>query len=330
MRWLAPQAGTFTGHGMYQADPDTGYRLRPDHRWGNVQTNAQGLRDIERAVQKPSGVRRVLVLGDSFAFGSGMRLEDTFARQLQTRLADSVDVVNAGVPGFSTVQQRAWLEKFGLAYEPDVVVVAFFVGNDLWENLGLRRTVVVNGELAPEGFAPPPWWRRQLRRSHLYRLIASVLTPPPDRHAWYLDVECKRMDICADPERAADDYDRAWQISAQELRRIRDAVAPRPVVVLAIPDEFQVNLELRAEVLELLSQRGRTADEFDFDRPQRLLRAVCEGLGLQYVDPLPELRRRTAAGEALYLVDDSHWNAAGNALGAETIATAPAFEELRR
>ena len=59
------------------------------------------------------------------------------------------------------------------------------------------------------------------------------------------------------------------------------------------------------------------------------LEAICAELGLPLVDPLPEMRRRTEAGERLYLENDSHWNAAGNRLAAERLAELPELARLR-
>ncbi|MGE3171580.1 MAG: GDSL-type esterase/lipase family protein [Planctomycetota bacterium] len=100
-----------------------------------LRTNALGFRGPEVAVPKPAGTFRVLVLGDSVAFGHGVRDEDGFARQLEVLLreacpAHDVDVVNTAVPGHNTAMEVATLIDKGLALQPDLVVY-LFVGNDL-------------------------------------------------------------------------------------------------------------------------------------------------------------------------------------------------------
>ena len=134
LRAVAPEA--YTGKAMYLPDELLNYRLKPNLDVERVQTNSHGLRDPERPLTKPEGARRVLVLGDSFTFGSGpIDASDGFVRRLDAALGEGVQVINAGVPGYSTVQEANWLERDGLAWEPDAIVVAFFVGNDVWENL---------------------------------------------------------------------------------------------------------------------------------------------------------------------------------------------------
>ena len=119
--------------------PDLIYELKPDldtcFQGVRVRTSADGLR-AEASVRrpKPPGVFRVLLLGDSQAFGWGLDEADTLGARLSGELrgpgAPEVEVVNAGVPGYNTAQEAAWLRARGLAYQPDCVMV-LYIGNDL-------------------------------------------------------------------------------------------------------------------------------------------------------------------------------------------------------
>jgi hypothetical protein len=102
------------------------------------------------------------------------------------------------------------------------------------------------------------------------------------------------------------------------LREARDLVAPRPFAVLLIPDEFQVEDDVWAEVAE-------RAGALDRERPQRELAAFCRERGLALVDPLPALRgaEPLASGRRhVYHLRDTHWNARGNALAGAALADA--------
>ncbi|MCP4204988.1 MAG: hypothetical protein GY769_24025 [bacterium] len=119
--------------------PDLIYELRPGvdtcFEGARVTTNSRGVRgSSEPASPKPEGTFRMLALGDSHAFGWGIPEADTVAVQLQKALAAAatvaVEVVNAGIPGYSAYQEAAWLETFGADLEPDCVVV-LFVANDM-------------------------------------------------------------------------------------------------------------------------------------------------------------------------------------------------------
>ena len=108
-----------------------------DGQWRFV-TNNRGLRDTRNfPYEKPTGVVRVLSLGDSHTQGYEVRQEATFSSVLERYLkAHSVEaqVLNAGVSGFSTAEELAYLVSEGYKYKPDVVVVGFYA-NDFDDNL---------------------------------------------------------------------------------------------------------------------------------------------------------------------------------------------------
>ena len=108
-----------------------------DGQW-RFATNNRGLRDKRNFnYEKPPGVLRVLSLGDSHTQGYEVRQEATFSAVLERHLeAHSVhaQVLNAGVSGFSTAEELAYLISEGYKYRPDVVVVGFYA-NDFGDNL---------------------------------------------------------------------------------------------------------------------------------------------------------------------------------------------------
>lgn len=96
-------------------------------------SNSLGYRDVEHAVQKPPGVYRIVVLGDSIAAGLKVdRFEDTFPPLLQ-KLLDArglrAEVISFAVSGYNTQQEVETLEEKGLRYQPDLVLLAYSLGN---------------------------------------------------------------------------------------------------------------------------------------------------------------------------------------------------------
>lgn len=340
LRVLAPASPT-VDHGLYldDPDPDLRWRLRPGVRYtgGNgeeVAVNSHGLRDPERPREKPPGVRRVLVLGDSFTFGSAVGQEEPYSRRLEGLLGPGVQVVNGGVPRYSTVQEARWLVVHGLLWEPDALVLGFFVGNDPWENLTGTRGQdlrVEDGELVDRPKAERSRWRRLRNQSHLYRLLKDLPSLVGDRlrgvtslERKYRDHEADRMAVCLRQEPAS--WVEAWARTREALLGIRAAAGDRPIVLLAIPDEFQVDAALRQAVC---AQAGRPEADFDLDRPQRRLADLARELGFELVDPLPELRALTVAGRRLYVPCDSHWNGEGHRVAAEALARSTPLTALR-
>jgi lysophospholipase L1-like esterase len=101
-----------------------------------VSINSHGLRDREYSEEKPPNVYRVMMLGDSTTFGWGVREEDTAAKFLERKFNahlpagyDKVEVINAGVGNYDTVQEVTYYETRGKAFHPDLVVLVFFIND---------------------------------------------------------------------------------------------------------------------------------------------------------------------------------------------------------
>ena len=118
------------------------YELRPHlevkFQKENVKINSHGMRGPEVQMDKEEGTFRIALLGDSFAFGWGVPEKDCFARVLERKLQaelpkdgpiKKVEVLNFGVPGYSTFQQVAKFESHGIKFNPDAVLV-YFIQND--------------------------------------------------------------------------------------------------------------------------------------------------------------------------------------------------------
>lgn len=126
--------------------------------WGtyvSISTNSLGLRGPEIQRAKPLGIKRVLILGDSYTFGVFVGDEDVYPARLQMLLDPTqkkIEVLNAGyADGGDPDEHYAWLLGEGQSFQPDLVVYAFFSGNDIngirdtrWrelDSLGLPRRI---------------------------------------------------------------------------------------------------------------------------------------------------------------------------------------------
>lgn len=99
--------------------------------------NSQGLRDREFALQKDPGTYRIMILGDSMTVGWGAPVEETYPKVLEQRIAESrpdaslprVEVINTGVGNYNTCQEVAYFQERGLKYQPDMVVLGFYIND---------------------------------------------------------------------------------------------------------------------------------------------------------------------------------------------------------
>ena len=101
-----------------------------------VSINSEGLRDREFSLEKPPGVYRVMMLGDSTTFGWGVKQEDTAAKFLERKLNANLpagynraEVINTGVGNYDTVQEVTYYDTIGWKYHPDLVVLVFFIND---------------------------------------------------------------------------------------------------------------------------------------------------------------------------------------------------------
>jgi lysophospholipase L1-like esterase len=97
-------------------------------------TNSLGFRGPEVSPDKPDGTFRIVGLGDSFTFGTGVRNDDTFLSELERILAfqapeTNVEVLNLGAPAYSTTDEIGLLRHKGLTYDPDLVVICLFLND---------------------------------------------------------------------------------------------------------------------------------------------------------------------------------------------------------
>lgn len=144
----------------------------------DIQINEQGYRD------RPFGPKtgpRVLALGDSSTFGWDVAAAETWPKVLENLLRErgrAVEVLNLGVPGYSTHQARLLLEEIW-PLEPDLLILAYGRNDELdtafsptAEGRGRTDAEMMPGDrVAP---APPPTLRRRLRETGLYRAILGL------------------------------------------------------------------------------------------------------------------------------------------------------------
>jgi hypothetical protein len=308
--------------------------------------NSSGFRTHEYSCSRQPGFR-VVALGDSFTYGA-VPYRQTWPVQLESQLRtrqgrqDGVEVISLGVPGVGPQFTLRMWELEGKRLQPDVVVLGFFVGNDLIEEGGRQLHDNDSGFLVEHSLTV-----RAFRNA--WRLLGGGMAgrdPRPGAGAkggalepaafgvevkgWsktidplrptlqetaYGKVEWQRMAICLRSNRHLT-VQRVNVVGPilEELDRSVRAAGAR-LLVLLIPDEFQVEDDLSSTLLEM---HGVASGEYVRALPQKLLTAYLESRGISFIDVLPKFRT-TAASKRLYLVRDSHWNAAGNRLAARMI-----------
>ena len=83
---------------------------------------------------KPPGTFRILGLGDSVTYGSGVNAAETYlalvGQHIQRQFPGcTLEVLNAGRPAWDTIEEVKWLKQDGIRYEPDIVLIGFYLND---------------------------------------------------------------------------------------------------------------------------------------------------------------------------------------------------------
>ena len=112
----------------------------------SVSINTHGLRAHEFSTEKPDGITRILLLGDSVVFGWGVEQEKTSGYLLNQSLKDllqPIEVIPAGVCSWNTRTEYEYLVSEGSKISPNIVVLVV-VTNDIVPKKGGRKEVEMN------------------------------------------------------------------------------------------------------------------------------------------------------------------------------------------
>ena len=315
--FLQERLETTYDHGtpLAQKDPELSYTLTPNASGRltgpefrvDYQISEQGFRDpMVHPRSLPAGTVRILLIGDSYTYGHGVQYQDSWAALLRERFRQegrAVDIVNAGIPGYSTTQELIYLQRLLPEYRPDIVVIGF-VAHDLFTNRPIDEkgaaAAIADGAAQSIGSDK----KSSLHAlSLIKRLLASNDTlytqayTRTDRRKWYTAPPSPWL---------------AQQIEITEtlLAKAADLVEGQgaELLVLSIPQLFQVVTEAR----------GLNFEGIDVGLIDRTFAEVAKHQGFTWVPALPQLAERYREGDdKLYFRVDGHFDEAGNALFAE-------------
>jgi len=213
----------------FRADPTLFWTTLPNVRhvdpkyWGDV-TNAEGLR-MRREVGPKSEKLRVVCLGDSCTYGLGFPVDDSWPSMLDADPA--LDVLNAGVPGYSSYQGALYADMRCPAWKPDVVILEYGINDSLsWLQFDHGKTIAMTDVER----APHVRLDFLVKKSALLGWAASLLAAPAKPRP----VSDELLDAA---HRAAKSEDREYAIAVAMMNFDAQRMAPR-----VMPDEMKANL----------------------------------------------------------------------------------------
>jgi lysophospholipase L1-like esterase len=294
----------------FRLAPGSSTRMRGPEYDVEIATNSAGYRDDEPG--DASG--GILLLGDSFAMGYGVERGKLFADLLEKDVP--ARVFNAGTGGYEIVQQPRVLERLAPKLEPDLVLFALYLGNDLAQND--EWEVRADGSLHNRKRVYPV---RQQDEGKLVRLLRDfvygVRQGRSEKEGEWLPFE-GYLGLCERNlgEEARKDYDEAGTLVGELAARARELRVPLFVVLLP----YRPMVE--AEALASLEKKVPDLRErYDLGRPAREIGARLAASGIDFVDATPWLvEEHSRSGRPLFFPIDGHLTEAGHAVLAARLA----------
>ncbi len=298
-----------------------------------VAISSQGLRDREYSLQKPEGVYRVAIVGDSFTFGFGVEQNETFTEILEKSLNGRgnkrYEVMNFGVSAYGTEQEYLVIRKKVLTFNPDMVIVAFYL-NDVKENVKYNLFSVEDGMLKQAETKPVTSIQR-LRNfiswhSHLYSLfyfsvierdaLSSLLIRSHIINAPVADPGVD-FDKLIYARNKSEEYDLAMSKTVMLLKEMHGELTRMNVsfAIMLIPTKEQVYDQ---EMTKFLIQRGLLAKDIDRTKVQRNISNALQKESIPIIDMLGPLREH-ADEDRLYFPIDGHWTPRGHDIAAQEL-----------
>jgi lysophospholipase L1-like esterase len=312
--------------GSHQSDAYLGWSGKPNLRLrfrraefdALVQHDGEGWRQ-PKPPRPAAPTSRILVLGDSFAWGWGVSQGQVFTDLLQAALPATVAVYNRGVPGFGTAQEYLLLQRELAARAYDAVVLLFYM-NDLSDNISARQGrrpyfELVDGELRPRNqpalpvINPVKQFLRERSRAYAFvefrlKLLKRRFFHEPNEHD---DRTAAAVDFHDVP---------GYAVTARllaEMQRVAREHGARFFLVY-IPERSEIELDVPFPYVRSI---------------HAMVDDIARSEGIPLLDLSPPFHQHAKAGERLIYAIDEHWTPAGHRVAAAVLLASPIFQPLR-
>jgi lysophospholipase L1-like esterase len=274
-------------HNWMIGDDVLGFRLNPDRKG----INRLSIRDHEIATPKPPGLFRAIFLGDSipYAFPGFV----SYTGEALGHQGD-IEVLNAGVPGYTTYQELMFLKLHLMVAAPDLVILTYCL-NDNYKFLHRfdSRGQMLFTQEASEALKIHSSLDVLLSHSYVLtrlKLGLALAIRPESKFPWD-----SREGFSAAWQ------DESWKANEQYLAEMSRTLAEHKIrfAIVIFPFEPQ----LREDLLR--------ADFNYVVKPQQKLIAICDRYHVPCLDLLPVFRKQYATG-AKFFLDGIHLNEQGH------------------
>ncbi len=333
---VLPESGSSA---LYLPDPELGRVLAPDFKGYFVhpeydreafETNPDGFRGPEWGAPESEAGPRVVLLGDSMAVGYGVEYAQTISAELQRLLRERWEkaaVYNLGVPGYGPRHERVLLGRVFDRLKPDLVILAFYDGNDLQNcraHLELNDAPTTPSEGRPRSLLSPSYWAEHsaLGRRIAVQWIAWQTRRGTLRHHALATI-LRLTQVQVEAQVAEDTI-----LAIEAVAGVAEDCSREGAQFLFL----RVPMGSQTEVVgfdDVVRRYGLEVADHDRTLPGRVLLEACEELGAPTLDLLPLLELPGESSNPYYFTE-GHLNAVGHRVIAQRVFTCLLEEGLLR
>ena len=335
-----------------------GHERNPEYDM-RVFIDEHGYRVPEQSQAPAADAFRIVGLGDSFTFGSGVEAEEVYLERIEALLNErSPDhpaaVINAGAGGMGLDNEVRLLQVDGDLLQPDLVIVGFYVGNDVRDVMcgfdrfvvdpdGLRQwtpgilerfrhplrpgqivrddSVAERAGIQSTGALPIPFKDVLQRNLHSYLFLQrrydalrALLRPAPETALKNFTVFNMEASLLRE---YPPELEEGWRQVHELVAELDTWTRERGarLVIVTIPIGGQVYPGMWEHAQKLY---GLDPTDFDLDKPQRLMAEIGAELDVPVIDLREALIAAREASE-LYYRTDIHWTPRGHDVAARAI-----------
>ena len=315
------------------------YRQKPYKRYFNFYLNSLGYHDQEFFKREENDFI-IALIADSFGYGVvpydynyATVAERNLRKQLEGKSFRRVAVHNFSIPCTGPSEYAYLLETEVMDYDPSMVVLCIFIGNDIqglwlpkrryycfqtwWLYIFPKRILTIHEEsrrkdVLREGFVATAAPKKKSRAREVPDYIHDYTKESPTfSKEKFMEIENARIAFCrTDDPRIRKKFDSLFNA----LRFFKHRLGGK-LMILLIPDELQVNDKLYQQIMEYQTH----IYHYVRDYPQKKIVGFCEKNGIRVLDLLPRLKSEEKNGRTYHL-RDTHWNSRGNRFAGEEIA----------
>jgi len=301
------------GNLIFVQDDKLGHKMKPNFTGylkgidfnTKINTNSQGYRSFEFNVNDKN---IIFMVGDSMVLGHGVEENETASFLLQDNLNNSHIVYNLGVPGYGQKQAPIQLKRMLPLYKPELVILNFYVGNDLADNCEITPHKIAG--TIDENKTAFEKIKSIIKKSQVVLfLYKSIIVPQKNPTDLPFHINDPSIEEC-------------YNITKQYLSEIKNLTLgyKTKLFMVIIGSEPQTVKEKEKALIknyEKFDIYRDNKEKFNLYNINKKILNMCEELSIKCFDLTPIFKEKD--GELILYVKDRHWNREGHKLASQAI-----------